>query len=137
MRAIRRTLEPGLLDGGLRFLQRTVGVFWITQATRNLHRVHHIERLAPLLPDKSFILVANHRREFYHCLTEKMLTYALGRGLEYYDVGTVDAIVARIEKGDGRFSGLLMGIIESAPFQRTRNAATLAESNSSKPARLN
>jgi 1-acyl-sn-glycerol-3-phosphate acyltransferase len=78
MRAIRRTLEPGMLDGGLRFLQRTVGVFWITQATRNLHRVHHIERLAPLLPDKSFILVANHRSFFdLYVLTATLLQWGM------------------------------------------------------------
>jgi 1-acyl-sn-glycerol-3-phosphate acyltransferase len=74
MRAIRRTLEPGGLDVVLRFLQRTVGVFWITQATRNLHRVHHIERLRALMPDKSFILVANHRSFFdLYVLTATLL----------------------------------------------------------------
>jgi 1-acyl-sn-glycerol-3-phosphate acyltransferase len=74
MRAIRRTLEPGGIDGALRFLQRTVGVFWITQATRNLHRVHHIERLRGLMPDKSFILVANHRSFFdLYVLTAALL----------------------------------------------------------------
>ena len=41
---------------------------------------------------------SEHRRDFYRCLTEKLLTYALGRGLEYYDVETVDPIVARLEK---------------------------------------
>jgi 1-acyl-sn-glycerol-3-phosphate acyltransferase len=74
MRAIRRTLEPGMLDVTLRFLQRTVGVFWITQATRHLHRVHHLERLRPLMPDKSFILVANHRSFFdLYALTAQLL----------------------------------------------------------------
>jgi 1-acyl-sn-glycerol-3-phosphate acyltransferase len=74
MRAIRRTLEPGGLDVMLRFLQRTVGVFWITQATRNLHRVHHIERLRALMPDKSFILVSNHRSFFdLYVLTATLL----------------------------------------------------------------
>ena len=44
----------------------------------------------------------------------------LGRGLEYYDVETVDQIVNRIEKSGGKPSALLAGIIESAPFQKTR-----------------
>jgi hypothetical protein len=66
------------------------------------------------------ILVKNHSRDFYRCLTEKMLTYALGRGLDYYDVETVDVIVERIEKNNGRISALLTGIIESAPFQKRR-----------------
>jgi hypothetical protein len=68
-------------------------------------------------------LVQNHRLEFYRCLTEKMLTYALGRGLEYYDVETVDRIVQALAKANGRFSALLAGIIDSAPFEKTRNPA--------------
>lgn len=68
-------------------------------------------------------LVQNHRLEFYRCLTEKMLTYALGRGLEYYDVETVDRIVNALDKANGRFSVLLAGIIDSAPFEKTRNPA--------------
>lgn len=67
------------------------------------------------------ILVNDRREDFYRCLTEKLLTYALGRGLEYYDTQTVDLIVERLEKEDGRFSALLTGIIESAPFQKRRN----------------
>jgi hypothetical protein len=53
-------------------------------------------------------------------LTEKLLTYALGRGLEYYDMPTVDKIVQRLQSEDGHFSALLLGIIESAPFQQRR-----------------
>jgi mono/diheme cytochrome c family protein len=66
------------------------------------------------------ILVSNHRRDFYRCVSEKLLTYALGRGLEYHDVEAVDQIVARLEKEDGRPSALLVGVIESAPFQKRR-----------------
>jgi len=65
-------------------------------------------------------LATGHKRDFYRCLTEKLLTYALGRGLEYYDVESVDRIVEKLEKDNGRFSALLTGIVESAPFQRTR-----------------
>ena len=68
------------------------------------------------------ILVREYRDDFYRCLTEKLLTYALGRGVESHDVETVDAIVARLDKADGRFSALLTGIIESAPFQKRRVA---------------
>jgi hypothetical protein len=69
------------------------------------------------------VLVRNHATQFYRTLTEKLLTYALGRGLEYYDVETVDQIVAGIEQANGRPSALLTGIIQSAPFQRTRDQA--------------
>jgi hypothetical protein len=71
--------------------------------------------------DLKKILKANHLPEFYRCLTEKVLTYALGRGLEYYDTETVDRIVDRLEKNDGKFSALLAGVIDSAPFQERRN----------------
>ena len=69
-------------------------------------------------------LLANDRRaDFYRCLTEKLMTYALGRGVEYYDVHAIDQIVARLEKDEGRFSSLLTGIIDSAPFQKRRGSA--------------
>ena len=66
------------------------------------------------------ILVAKHKIEFYRCLTEKLLTYALGRGTEYYDIPTVDKIVENLERDKGAFSTLLMGVIESVPFQQQR-----------------
>ncbi len=71
-------------------------------------------------------LKERHRRDFYRCLTEKLLTYALGRGLEYYDVETVDQIVERLDRENGRFSALLMGVIESAPFQKRRSVSSTA-----------
>jgi mono/diheme cytochrome c family protein len=66
------------------------------------------------------VLVTQRSMDFYRTLTQKLMTYALGRGLEYYDVETVDQIVDRIVKADGRPSALLMGIVESAPFEKTR-----------------
>ena len=73
--------------------------------------------------DLKRILKERHRLDFYRCLTEKLLTYALGRGLDYYDVETVDQIVERLDREEGRFSALLMGVIESAPFQKRRDVA--------------
>jgi hypothetical protein len=66
------------------------------------------------------VLATDRRLDFYRCLTEKLLTYALGRGLEYYDTQAIDLIVDRLQQDDGRFSALLTGVIESAPFQRRR-----------------
>jgi hypothetical protein len=66
------------------------------------------------------VLATKYRQNFYRCLTEKMLIYALGRGLEYYDVEAVDRIVENLNQHDGHFSALLSGIIESAPFQKRR-----------------
>jgi Protein of unknown function (DUF1588)/Protein of unknown function (DUF1587)/Protein of unknown function (DUF1592)/Protein of unknown function (DUF1585)/Protein of unknown function (DUF1595)/Planctomycete cytochrome C len=76
--------------------------------------------------DLKRIITERHRLDFYRCLTEKLLTYALGRGLEYYDEVSVDQIVARMDREQGKFSALLMGIIESAPFQKQRRAESVA-----------
>ena len=51
------------------------------------------------------------------CLAEKMLTYALGRGLEYYDRPTIDTIVAALERNGWRFSTLVIEIAKSDPFR--------------------
>jgi mono/diheme cytochrome c family protein len=75
------------------------------------------------------ILAGGHRQEFYQTLSRKLLTYASGRGTEYYDVETIDEIVSRLNANDGRFSALLMGVIESAPFQKMRTQATATVAN--------
>ena len=54
---------------------------------------------------------------FVTTLTEKMLTYALGRGLEYYDAPAVRAIVRESAKNDYRFTSLILGVVQSTPFQ--------------------
>jgi hypothetical protein len=79
--------------------------------------------------DLKKIIRDNRRSDYYRCLTEKLLTYALGRGLEDYDVEAVDRIVERLEKEDGRMSALITGIVESAPFQKRRSAAMVAVRN--------
>jgi hypothetical protein len=55
--------------------------------------------------------------QFVRMITEKMMTFALGRGVEYYDMPVVRSIVRTAEKNNNRFSSVLMGIIKSAPFQ--------------------
>jgi hypothetical protein len=66
------------------------------------------------------IFATAKKDDFLRCLSEKMLTYALGRGLEYYDRPAVRRIVERLEQGDGRFSDLVLGVVESVPFQQRR-----------------
>jgi hypothetical protein len=61
--------------------------------------------------------------QFVGALTEKMLTYALGRGLEHTDMPIVRSIVASARATDYRMSSIIMGIVESAPF-RTKRAET-------------
>jgi hypothetical protein len=72
--------------------------------------------------DLKRILREERREDFYRCLTEKLMTYALGRGPEPTDIETIDQIVARLDRGGGRASALLIGVIESAPFQKRRAA---------------
>jgi len=107
---------------------------------REKERGQPIEAAGQLITGETFkdvrelkeILKTRRHGDFYRCLTEKLLTYALGRGLEYYDVETVDQIVARLEREQGRFSALLNGVIESAPFQKRRNISlTTATSQTS------
>ena len=50
-------------------------------------------------------------------MTEKLLTYALGRGLEYYDAPAVRAVDRAAEAGGYRWSSIILGIVKSAPFQ--------------------
>jgi uncharacterized protein DUF1585 len=61
--------------------------------------------------------LVDQREIFVGVMTEKMLTYALGRGLEYYDMPTVRKIVQEGRSNDFRFSSLIMGIVKSTPFQ--------------------
>ncbi|MDA0282944.1 MAG: DUF1592 domain-containing protein [Planctomycetota bacterium] len=65
-------------------------------------------------------LLKGRRAEFARCLSEKMLTYALGRGLEYYDRCATDVILKRLNDNDYRFSELVLGIVTSKPFQKRR-----------------
>jgi 1-acyl-sn-glycerol-3-phosphate acyltransferase len=62
--AIRRTFEPGRLDEAIRWCQRTIGSTWITTATSQLRHVHRLDRLPPMDPTRSYILVCNHRSFF-------------------------------------------------------------------------
>lgn len=63
------------------------------------------------------------REEFLRSLAEKMLTYALGRGTEFYDKATVTELVNQLRARDQKFSALVEGIVLSQPFrQRTIEA---------------
>ena len=67
-------------------------------------------------------ILREERAAFAEGLTEKLLTYALGRGLERYDRGTVGEIAGRLPDHDYRFSGLVLEIVNSLPFQMRRAA---------------
>src|SRR5262249_32350178 len=56
--------------------------------------------------------------QFVHCLTEKMLTYAMGRGLEPYDHCNVDRVVQNIAHHGYHFSALIAEVVNSDPFRK-------------------
>jgi len=61
---------------------------------------------------------------FIATLTENLLTFALGRGIEYYDAPAIRKIVSDAEKNQYRFSSLIIGIVKSAPFQMRKAEVT-------------
>ena len=69
-------------------------------------------------------ILMEEREAFVDGLAEKLLIYALGRGLERYDRPTLAKITARLRRGDHRFSELVLGIVESMPFQMRSAAPT-------------
>lgn len=77
-------------------------------------------------------ILVQKRRLFYRCLTRKLMTYALGRGIEYTDTPEIEAIVDALmaKETDGeraKFSTLLMGIVESPQFQLRRGTASTSD----------
>ena len=65
---------------------------------------------------------------FVATLTENLMTFALGRGVEYYDAPAVRKIVSDAQKDGYRFSSLILGIVKSVPFQM-RHTATISAAN--------
>ena len=75
-------------------------------------------------------ILVGKRRLFYRCFTRKLMTYALGRGIEYTDTPQIEAIVDAMmaeetEVDRTRFSKLLLGIVNSPQFQMRRGNNTL------------
>jgi mono/diheme cytochrome c family protein len=68
-------------------------------------------------------ILASRKDAFAECLTEKLMIYALGRGLEGFDRTATKKIVARLKQNDYRFSALISGIVDSVPFQMGRGNA--------------
>ena len=71
-------------------------------------------------PDGLRKILLERKDRFARCLTEKLLTYALGRGLGDYDAPTVDAIAAAVAKDDYLFRTLILEVVKSDPFRLRR-----------------
>ena len=61
--------------------------------------------------------------QFVRVVTEKMMTYALGRGVEYQDMPLVRSIVRDSADGQYKFSSIVLGIVKSPPFQMNMKTA--------------
>jgi len=66
------------------------------------------------------LLAKNRKQDLYRCISEKLLTYAIGRGVEYHDSTTITLLTERMEKNGGQLRELIQGIVESVPFQQRR-----------------
>jgi hypothetical protein len=71
-------------------------------------------------PIELVAILSQREQAFAEALARKMLTYALGRGLHYYDQCALETIVQRMEQNDFRFSSLVLGIVTSEPFRMRR-----------------
>ncbi|MEE2619362.1 MAG: DUF1585 domain-containing protein, partial [Candidatus Poribacteria bacterium] len=66
-------------------------------------------------------IMMERKTQFVYCLTEEILTYALGRELVYYDRPTVEYIVNNLETENYQFSALINAIVKSNPFRFRRS----------------
>jgi Protein of unknown function (DUF1585) len=66
-------------------------------------------------------VLVNHSQQFLFHVTSTVLTYALGRGVEYYDAPAVRMILRDAAPTDYRLSSLIVGIVKSVPFQMRRS----------------
>jgi len=68
----------------------------------------------------SRILIQDYRKEFHRAVAVKLLTYSLGRGIEYYDRPAIDQIVLKANEDEARFNSWIKAVVESVPFQFKR-----------------
>jgi mono/diheme cytochrome c family protein len=66
------------------------------------------------------LMVTKYREDFVRTVTEKLMTYALGRGIDHYDNPTVRAIARQAALDNYRMSSLILSIVKSTPFQMRR-----------------
>lgn len=71
-------------------------------------------------PIELVAILSQREQEFAKVLASRMLTFALGRGLEYYDQCAVDSIAQQMQQNEYRFSSLVLGIVTSEPFRMRR-----------------
>ena len=72
------------------------------------------------LPELVNILATKRKHDFYRCLSEKILTYALGRGLESHDIPHIKRLVGTLESKGGSLADLVLAVTQAVPFQYMR-----------------
>jgi hypothetical protein len=65
-------------------------------------------------------LLLSHRSNFVDTFTAKLLTYAIGRGIDYNDYPAVRRITRKAAEADYRWSAVILGVVNSTPFQMRR-----------------
>jgi hypothetical protein len=73
--------------------------------------------------------------QFVRVVTEKLMTYGLGRGVEYYDMPVIRSIVRDAGKNNNKFSSIVLGIVKSAPFQMRSSWMRALRTNKELPRR--
>ena len=74
-------------------------------------------------------VLMQNSEQFVRVIAERLLTYALGRGVEYQDMPLVRSITRDAAGGNYRFSSLVLGVVKSAPFQNNVKGAEIAETS--------
>ena len=102
--------------------QKLHGATFAVEAEFRADQLGHLQILVDIGLAKVELrrVLLSKRDQFAGTVTEKLLTYALGRGIEYYDMPAVRSIVRASASNDYRFSSLILGIVRSAPFQMRR-----------------
>jgi hypothetical protein len=80
---------------------------------------------------RNFLL--SYSDQFARTVTEKLMTYAMGRGVEYYDMPIVRKIVHDAEKDDYRLGTLILEVVKSDPFQMNSKSGLVAPSSNASP----
>ncbi len=75
-----------------------------------------------------------HPEQFAQTFTEKMMTYALGRGVEYFDMPSIRKIVRDAKRDNYRFSSIVMGIVNAPAFQSSMVDSGTVNANNNEPA---
>ena len=93
---------------------------------RDMERGQNVDAGGQLVSGEKFIgarelkqiLVTRHRDAYHRCFMEKLLTYALGRGLDWRDEATLDILLAKLNTNEGRLRDILRSVVESDAFLR-------------------